>query len=980
MRNDTIAAIKRISQASHKQNLVIFIGAGISTNSGVPTWSSLINSFLKELPEKINEKDFLKIAQLYKNQRKHKEYLEKVRSELKHGKVAFNPIHKAVLELRPQHIVTTNYDTLIEQAATHTNNNYYTVKKDSDLPYSLYGRLLVKMHGDLDEGNIVLTEDDYLNYNDCFPLIETYIRSLLASKFILFLGFSFTDYNLKVISNKVLTLLGKDFQPMYLFNPNKTVELERQYYEARGINVIEGDEFLGDLNDQYLTPSQQTELQKLKDDRAKAIYKFLLFIQGFNEFEETNKDFYIIRILRNAIDYYLKDLNVIGPKLIMKIFPFKGKISYSRFIMDITHSEIKKAREYLLKSFENKKEFLKKYKDDYSVIVRSAISNSIYGITYKEAEGNAFFLNYKFPKHKNGIDFFYELNFKQLLTEMAQLKRAPKTEPSIDDLELPYLYYKMHMYYEAYLEYKRLCQTFWNLKKYVLFFICQFNIKKLGRILANDDSFLGTPNFETIKEIGEEIEKIDLTDILNNIKIENEIVSELLEKVDDNTLVYDVINRINELIHKIEESGIATRRGGYSMNYHVDEVMELVTNIFNFYNGNFVISENFSEHKFIYRRAFEGILISNNIPNTNSEFFGERTSKIELILKVHILLGVFYSYHLELRNFIIEENIQTITLHDNASKYIRSLLYNLISTFDSTYKKLNRRTRSDLYNYLNNCLLIISKANLNEDIKIQLLRKITSSTEINISQIDRSLMVLLESFNQKNSQDVLNDLLKILLITPQYRQNCRDLIEDIANRLPVKFIKNLIEENYSDIFPIRFEDYTDLQFFYISCLLYKHIKGRNKVKLADILNQVLIEKNPVEFFGIANHFSIPLEKSSIQKFIQAMDRYLSNNRQTYANHFFLIKTLFNLYKSRIDQLFKAEILSIREKNDFLKFLFDLSDNKRWKLNNLNWIRFLDKKQILRVIKDQEVKAEIKNAIENDPVKYEWLSNLIIAFF
>ena len=44
MNNIQISNILRIQEASKQDKLVIFVGAGVSTNSGVPMWSKLIES------------------------------------------------------------------------------------------------------------------------------------------------------------------------------------------------------------------------------------------------------------------------------------------------------------------------------------------------------------------------------------------------------------------------------------------------------------------------------------------------------------------------------------------------------------------------------------------------------------------------------------------------------------------------------------------------------------------------------------------------------------------------------------------------------------------------------------------------------------------------------------------------------------------------------------------------------------------------
>ena len=91
-----------IKEASKQGRLVVFVGAGVSNNSGVPTWFTLIDEMKQEC-NLANEKDDLKIAQLYKDARGEKEYMDKVKDVLKYNKIIPNVIHKDILALNPCH-------------------------------------------------------------------------------------------------------------------------------------------------------------------------------------------------------------------------------------------------------------------------------------------------------------------------------------------------------------------------------------------------------------------------------------------------------------------------------------------------------------------------------------------------------------------------------------------------------------------------------------------------------------------------------------------------------------------------------------------------------------------------------------------------------------------------------------------------------------------------------------------------------------
>ena len=111
MDKQQIANLLRIQHASRTDKLVVFVGAGVSQNSGIPTWNNLICSMMDELPSELSkENDVLKLAQMYKDSRGHKEYMDKIKNVLFYNKAVPNRLHKSIIALNPCHIITTNYD------------------------------------------------------------------------------------------------------------------------------------------------------------------------------------------------------------------------------------------------------------------------------------------------------------------------------------------------------------------------------------------------------------------------------------------------------------------------------------------------------------------------------------------------------------------------------------------------------------------------------------------------------------------------------------------------------------------------------------------------------------------------------------------------------------------------------------------------------------------------------------------------------
>ena len=213
--------LKRLREARESNRLVIFVGAGVSNNSGIPSWYELIKRFAEKLDidkcdkcsfrsslnctpdceEKYNfcQDDYLKIPQYFYNKKKA-DYLNTIK-EVFSIDARPNKINDMVMDLQPKHIITTNFDKLIENTENPNNMIYKIVMKDEDLlTYHSNNSYIIKMHGDIDElKDIVLKEEDYLNYSQKHILIETFIKSLLVDHIFLFIGYSLNDYNLKLI-------------------------------------------------------------------------------------------------------------------------------------------------------------------------------------------------------------------------------------------------------------------------------------------------------------------------------------------------------------------------------------------------------------------------------------------------------------------------------------------------------------------------------------------------------------------------------------------------------------------------------------------------------------------------------------------------------------------------------------------------------------------------------------------------------------
>ena len=230
--------IKDIITASQNNKLVFFIGAGFSKLSEtkslkIPSWEELINE-LKEDLNISNESDFLKIAQLYFLKFGEHAYYNKVKSSI--ADLAPSKFHKNLFDLNPHYIITTNWDNLIENTAQEKGLAYDLICSDADLAHSQLDKKIIKMHGSFQQHNFVFKEDDYLQYSQNFPLIENYIKGIFSTCTIVFLGYSYSDYNLKQIVSWI-TRISKATPKKYLLQGEFDVA-QNKYLENHGISLL----------------------------------------------------------------------------------------------------------------------------------------------------------------------------------------------------------------------------------------------------------------------------------------------------------------------------------------------------------------------------------------------------------------------------------------------------------------------------------------------------------------------------------------------------------------------------------------------------------------------------------------------------------------------------------------------------------------------------------------------------------------------
>ena len=203
-----------IIEAAKNEDLVVFAGAGVSTESKQVFKFTLYEQLCDELGIANNQGiDFPSLVSKYCTQINGRQkflQLLRYRFEYVHQYPELYSLatrfHK---ELAPfwmiKTIITTNWDDYFERECGAIP---IVTPKDFAF-YNMPDRKVFKIHGSINNyGSIVASKEDYDN---CYKelkngLIGSYLKTILATKTVLFVGYSFRDFNF----NKIYSFLKKE--------------------------------------------------------------------------------------------------------------------------------------------------------------------------------------------------------------------------------------------------------------------------------------------------------------------------------------------------------------------------------------------------------------------------------------------------------------------------------------------------------------------------------------------------------------------------------------------------------------------------------------------------------------------------------------------------------------------------------------------------------------------------------------------------
>lgn len=831
MDDDYILAKQQIIKAMNENNLILFVGAGISVNSGLPSWKELISSLRAELQlneEESTAKDYLRIAQYYYDTFGQNQYINKIEDIFSNGEMSTpNELHNLIEKVSPKHIITTNYDNLLEQQFNKGILKYDVVAEDKDIPYTNSEHYLIKMHGDLKKKNWVLKEDDYLDYQLNFPMLSTLIKSLIMNHSLLFVGYSLEDSTFNSIFRLIQNSFSYDAKVAYFYTTSKPSQIIRDYYRKKGIYIISNeDSCLGE------------DAKKLNEDS-----RYYLTKQFFNDIlqdkiENINNDNKLWEQLS-----FLDKLNFIDVKDLYR---------YSR----LTGRAYQKNDEYL---------WLNDSEGNFKIENDSLIS-----FVKKKTLLSQFF-NVEFGDKR-------DINTNDFLKEAYALYKDKKyVLAKVKFRELANLAYQRKDYF-SYL----ICEFNFN---HIHDYFDQINYEEDSQ---SDEKF--QPPIVTTK-----LDKMtqDLFDsVTGNDK---KLIEYFKDNILNMHFLYRKLEDINDLFDKIRDENQTYKNGGISYNNDLFNADFTIRNLQQFLNSNCICVDQYKIYKSIINRYLEILLLSYDNAYSKSDtpqLFGGPTSstlkeidlddikiilpnidkkKIEFYLKNYSLSKIKVSE--EAKTFIFERFQELSALNfsrlsDNLNEYKRILsllsiidlqkldrlilvlkdidfnytvsseVKSLLKTIIESSQLLSSQNKIELKNIIISQIIKIEESNDSLYYPLfplykELLDLCSIEKRTTISFEKLSIQLLKIKGNQLDSNSIFEFQPFLIYFFKYLEQDCQnEIIEIFSNITPeddiLKIYNDVIELMYGEIF-----DFPDLREVIYNILIEK-VNNKNANKSVEI--------------------------------------------------------------------------------------------------------------------------------------------------
>jgi hypothetical protein len=242
------------------QGVVAFVGSGPSCDAGLPNWANLLEhvamdvGLYEEVKPHIRSGRLIEVAQFLSMERSERAIQERVANEIKRASAGPGRLHRLIVGLPFDGIITTNYDLLLIEADAARRFQIPITYKTSGLSEHIHQRFVLHLHGHInDTETIILSRQSYDHILLDNDRVRHFVNAVFQTRRVLFIGFGFIDPNVDTILRDLSHLKVIGASSVFALVPcgktvDRVVDASLRYRSINPIYVRDrGDHGTGEL-------------------------------------------------------------------------------------------------------------------------------------------------------------------------------------------------------------------------------------------------------------------------------------------------------------------------------------------------------------------------------------------------------------------------------------------------------------------------------------------------------------------------------------------------------------------------------------------------------------------------------------------------------------------------------------------------------------------------------------------------------------
>ncbi|MDQ1639794.1 MAG: hypothetical protein QOF62_3133 [Pyrinomonadaceae bacterium] len=228
--------------AARSGDMVPLIGSGLSQASGMASWNEIVETLKKILLGQNVLADFeidiFETPDVFRSETGVRALMSVLEEAVVRG-FAPNSLHRLLADIPFHTILTTNWDSLIEDSLREARTINVIFDDDTARTWrESQGTQIIKVHGTVQHPNsVVIGSRDYSRLYQSPSVLMSLVRTLIATRPVLSLGFGMRDPFIKSLFHPVSGYGGR--QHFIVAADQKMDSMRRRYWEDLGLSIIE---------------------------------------------------------------------------------------------------------------------------------------------------------------------------------------------------------------------------------------------------------------------------------------------------------------------------------------------------------------------------------------------------------------------------------------------------------------------------------------------------------------------------------------------------------------------------------------------------------------------------------------------------------------------------------------------------------------------------------------------------------------------